>query len=112
MLDRKTWVYGYLESKDYIHTSKGASIQVIPETVGQFTGLLDERKNEVYEGDILRVWHNKETGDVKFENGCFRYKEHPLCWHGDIEGLQFDGKIIGAEIIGSTHTEVTDKIEK
>jgi hypothetical protein len=60
------WVYGYYAAKPlmakhfilqeeivpYSPVTILAEIEVIPETVGQFSGSLDINKTEIYEGDI------------------------------------------------------------
>ena len=54
------------------------ALPVIPETVGQFTGMPDKKGKLIFEGDIVRIDDNVkktfpqvEDGDVRFSRGCF-----------------------------------------
>lgn len=92
-IDGKEWLYGDLVSSAdkkrfaILVNNKESydECEVAPETVGQFSGLYDCNKKEIYEGDILKC-SNGLMYVVKFWDGMF-YASVEECNEGILGGF-------------------------
>lgn len=108
------WACGYywsdkpfLDIRHYIKINGSReSIQVVPESVGQFTGVKDKEGKEVFEGDVIKIHELPiKIRKVTFSDGMFKAEGiesiTPLAWHGN--AIEVIGSVYENPELCSTH---------
>ena len=117
--DNEEWVAGSLLGIDWCDKPSTYSIapntpvsvfySVIPETVGQYTGLTDKNGVRIFEGDIVRYAERRLGGEdvsvafpVTFDEGGF-CAHHYFLNNWLRNGLGGNAKLEDIEVIGNIH---------
>ncbi len=96
--------------------------EVDPETIGQWTGLVDKNGVKVFEGDVFNI-EDEIVGTVIFKDGCFRIEEYGICGTWTENGFDECGggygilqcepidwySIFDMEVIGNIHDKAVEE---
>ena len=90
-----------------IQTLEGGIFDVIPETVGQYTGLTDRHGKKIFEGDIVRLdedvkrMFNVNDGEVVYARGGFHVGNCALL--SSLNAIASYNWVLRGEVIGNVH---------
>ncbi len=106
-IDDGVWVYGHYVhqyDEDMIYLPDGIDkhggfdcYKIVPETVGQFTGLTDMNGEKIFEGDVIETYSRKYVVTFSEERGGyfpFACDDGCGCCSDEVED-SFRSKIIG-----------------
>ena len=110
------WVYGHYfekpsefggETRYYIFDSKTITrYSVIPETVGQYTGLT-ANGTKIFEGDIVRYEYQEEYGEIVYDEETAMFMVTFDSWCVDFD--HYDAAKL--EVVGRIHDKKLEDFE-
>ena len=109
------WYHGFIKGKSLPNYERNkleftpciieqpyADIWVIPETVGQYTGLTDKNGTKIFEGDILKFAYNAKDKEPKFYS--IEWKEDRACFgYAETADKMIEIDCFHCEVIGNIH---------
>lgn len=102
------WVYGHYSTNygtgrpEIREKAECCFVEVVPETIGQYTGLTDANGKKIFEGDIVEggdfTVEDGGYGVVSFDDGAFEVSGNNIIgtFHENYWGKEF-------EVIGNIH---------
>lgn len=85
-----------------VNNTTATFVEVIPETVSQYTGLKDKKGNKIFERDILK----SDCDDSSYYKVGYDFEGKAfLSWGENIAHYQINGCVDDCEIIGNIYAE-------
>ena len=111
-VDNGEWVYGYYchvgyagSEKHYIVSTYATAfyvVEIVPETVGQYTDLNDKNDRKIFRGDIIKITNDKRDArefDINIGIGLVEFFDGFWCISGQINNSLYDIKNICQNIL-------------